>query len=498
MNVLIATSEAVPFAKTGGLADVSGALPVELARIGVRPIVMMPAYREALEAGQPIEPVGVRLEIPIGGKLVTGELLESRLPESDVPVYLVRQDDYFDRSGLYGAEGQDYQDNCERYVFFCRAVLETIEQMGWSIDVVHANDWQTGLLPAYLATEYGQRPVFEGIATLFTVHNLAYQGSFWHWDMALTGLDWKYFNWRQMEFFGNLNLMKTGLVFADAINTVSPRYAEEIQSAPLGCGLEDVLRFRSAQLSGIINGVDYQVWNPATDDALAANYDVETFPQGKAVCKAALQREVGLPEEPDAPLIGIVGRFAEQKGFDLVSVVLQDWLQSAQVQWVILGTGEEKYEKMFRQLADAHPQKFALQNLFSGPLARRIEAGADLFLMPSRYEPCGLNQLYSLRYGTVPVVRETGGLADTITDTRSETIRDGTANGFRFTEFHAQALSETLWRAVKAYQDRPVWEQLIRTGMSQDWSWGQSALLYQELYQQIHQQTCSKAGTSHA
>ncbi len=252
MNILFATSEAVPFAKTGGLADVCGALPIELARLGHRPTVIMPAYRKVRYCGLPIEPLGIDFIVPIGSKTVTGHLLRSRLPDSDVPVYLVQQDQYFDRDELYGADGQDYIDNCERYVFFCRAVLEAIRLLELEVDVVHVNDWQTGLVPAYLKTEYRGLPRYERIASLFTIHNLAYQGKFWHWDMLLTGLDWKYFNWHQMEFHGMLNLLKTGLVFADRISTVSPRYAEEIQSSPLGCGLEGLLQHRRDSLSGIL------------------------------------------------------------------------------------------------------------------------------------------------------------------------------------------------------------------------------------------------------
>ncbi len=485
MRILLAASEAVPFAKTGGLADVAGALPVELAKLGHETTLILPAYRKAMESGQPIEPTGHDFAVRIGSKVVRGTLLKSVLPNSQVPVYLVKQDDYYDRPDLYGSGGSDFIDNCERYTFFCRAVLESIRALNLNVDVIHANDWQTGLLPAFLKIEYRNIPGYERIATLFTIHNLAYQGQFWHWDMLLTGLDWKYFNWHQMEFFGKLNLMKTGLVFADALSTVSPRYAEEIQSSPLGCGLEGVLQQRRDVLTGIINGVDYSTWNPATDPYLAQTYDVNTVETGKAACKAALQREFGLPTEPRTPLLGIVGRLTEQKGFDLITTVMQDWVRTSPAQWVVLGTGEPRFHQALTALADRYPQKVAVRVAYSDALAHRIEAGADVFLMPSRFEPCGLNQLYSLKYGTVPLVRATGGLADTVHDATRESIEAGTATGFTFHEYSSLALAETLARVCQTYDIPSVWSKLVKTGMSQDWSWGRSAREYVTVYQQM-------------
>ncbi|HVA45475.1 MAG TPA: glycogen synthase GlgA [Pirellulales bacterium] len=485
MNILLAGSEAVPFAKTGGLADVMASLPIELERLGHRPLVFLPAYRRAVECGQPVEATDVSLTVQIGSKTVSGRLLRSVLPNSTVPVYLVQQDDYYRREDLYGVNGSDFVDNCERFVFFCRAVLEAVRQLQIPIDVVHAHDWQTGLIPAYLKAEYRGVPLYERVASLFTIHNLSYQGVFWHWDMLLTGLDWKYFNWHQMEFYGKLNLMKTGLVFADAINTVSPRYAEEIQTAPLGCGLEGVLQQRRDVLSGIVNGVDYRIWNPKTDGQLARNYDERTFAEGKAACKSALQAELGLPQDKNLPLIGFIGRLVDQKGLDLVSGVLQDGLRTSDVQWVLLGTGEPKYHQLLSTLAERFPQKLALRLAFSDPLAHRIEAGADIFLMPSRFEPCGLNQLYSLKYGTVPVVRATGGLADTVTDTNEQTLAAGTATGFTFRAYEALALAETLRRAIDAWHQPHLWSQIVAAGMRQDWSWQRSARQYVEVYQSL-------------
>ncbi len=484
MKIVLATSEAVPFAKTGGLADVCGALPVELARLGHQVTVIMPGYRSIQAAGMSIESTGVQLSIPIGRKSVTGRLLLSHLPGSDVPVYFVDQPDYYDRPDLYQSSGRDYPDNCERFVFFSRAVLEAVRQLDLETDILHCNDWQTGLVPAYHKIEYRAVPQLERAASLITVHNLAYQGTFWHWDMLLTGLDWKYFNWQQMEFFGQLNLMKTGLVFSDAINTVSPRYAEEIQSAPLGSGLEGVLQQKRNILSGIINGVDYSQWNPETDSHLPANYGPKNVREGKMQCKAALQQEFGLPRDNGgAPLIAFVGRLSEQKGIDLIVPVIQEWVQSSNAQWVVLGTGDAKYQEQLLTLSQRHPMKVGAKFEFSERLAHLIEAGADMFMMPSRFEPCGLSQLYSLKYGTVPVVRATGGLADTVVNTTDETFAAGTATGFSFHDYSSFALSETLRRAVAAFGRPEDWTKLIANDMKQDWSWSRSAREYVTLYE---------------
>ena len=481
----MAASEAVPFAKTGGLADVCGALPIELARLGHEPVLILPAYRNARYCGLPITPMGIDFIVPIGSKTVTGHLLQSKLPSTNVPVYLVQQDYYFDREELYRSNGKDYSDNCERFVFYCRAVLEAIRLLELNVDVLHCNDWQTGLIPAYLKIEYRTLPRYQNTASLFTIHNMAYQGQFWHWDMLLTGLDWKYFNWHQMEYYGKLNLLKTGLVFADALSTVSPRYALEIQNPAFGCGLEGLLQHRRDVLTGILNGVDESEWNPDADPLISANYNADTFDQGKPVCKAAMQSELGLPQRGDAPLVGMIGRLADQKGYDLVAKVIPEWVARNDTQWVILGKGEPIYHELFTDLARRHPDKVAVRLEYSDRLAHRIEAGADMFLMPSRYEPCGLNQMYSLKYGTVPVVRETGGLADTIVDANEQNLAAGTANGFSFREDNPLALSETLARAVEAYGRPETWRQLVATGMRQDWSWGRSARQYVKLYEQI-------------
>ncbi len=497
MNVLIASSEVGPFAKTGGLADVCGALPLALSRLGAQPTVVMPAFRRHIaKSGLPIHDTEISFDIPIGTKVVPGRLLQSQLPGSNVPVYFVDQPDYFDRAELYREKGADYKDNCERFVFFCRAVMESIRLLELNVDVVHCNDWQTGLIPAYLRCEYQHAHGYEHVVSLMTIHNLAYQGRFWLWDMLLTGLDWKYFNWKQMEFYGDLNLLKTGIVFADAVSTVSRRYAQEIQTPELGCGLEGVLQQRADMLHGIINGVEDAVWNPATDPLIPMKYTVANWPDGKGVCKAALQATFNLPAAPDTPVIGLIGRLADQKGWDLVAAVMKRWVRDVDAQWVILGAGEPQYHELLASLAREHPNRIGVKLEFSEKLAHLIEAGSDMFLMPSRYEPCGLNQLYSLKYGTVPVVRETGGLADTVRDLTSDSLSAGAATGFSFAPYDPSALEETLRRAMEVFVQQPaVWSNLVETGMQQDWSWGNSARRYLELYRQmiaIREQACTK------
>ena len=483
LNILFATSEAVPFCKTGGLGDVCGSLPRALAELGHSPSIILPAFRQVYQAGVDINPTGVEFDIPIGQKQVHGRYLRSTLPDSEVPVFFVDCPEYFDRHELYREKGEDYRDNCERFAFFSRAAIRAIALLDLGTEVLHCHDWQTGLIPAYLKTMFGDRPPYDQVATLYTIHNLAYQGSFWHWDMALTGIDWKYFNWRQMEFYGNLNFMKTAISFADAISTVSPTYAQEILRPPMSCGLEGALQQRSDELYGILNGVDYSSWNPATDSFLGEKtYDSSSFETGKAACKSALQREMGLPERPEVPLLASVGRLADQKGFDLIVRVMQQWAPHRELQWVILGTGEPKYHQMLGQMAADRPDRIGVRLAFSNELAHLIEAGADMFMMPSQYEPCGLNQLYSLKYGTVPVVRRTGGLADTVVDANPQTLAAGVATGFTFDDYTSLALADTLERACQLFADRSAWRELVMRGMQQDWSWNRSAALYAELY----------------
>lgn len=495
-RIVLAASEVVGLAKTGGLADVVGSLPPALVRRGHECAVFMPLYRSVRAGVLPISPTGLQFAIPIRARVVPGSLWKTSLPGTGVPVYLIEQAEFFERDdpregrGLYqytlpAGQRRDYPDNCERFVFFCRAVLQTIESLGLRPTILHANDWQTGLLPVYLREEYQHRPGFGDLRSLFTIHNIGYQGTFWHWDLPITGLDWKLFNHRQLEFYGQLCLLKGGIVFSDMISTVSPTYAREIQTAAFGCGLEGVLTERRHQLFGIVNGVDYGVWDPATDRHLVRTYGPEEVVEGKRACKKALQTRFGLTPNEAAPLLGVVARLAHQKGIDLISATAE-WLLAQGAQLVVLGEGEPGYHVFFEELKRKHPEQVGVFIGFDEPLAHQIEAGSDIFLMPSLYEPSGLNQLYSLKYGAVPVVRATGGLADTIVDCNPSTLSAGLATGFLFTQYAQDAFRAALERALKIYREEPQnWLKLIRNGMRQDWSWDRVAVDYERLYAKL-------------
>ncbi len=457
LHIAMISSEVVPFAKTGGLGDVCGALPIALEQLGHQCSVFLPCYRSAMQSGLAIEPTSIVFTIPVGGRHVACRVMKSKLPNSQVVIYLLDQPAYFDRDGLYGDKQGEFRDNCERFAFFCRAVMEAIAQLSLEIDIVHAHDWQAGLMPAYVATGFGGYQWARSAKSVMTIHNLAYQGRFWHYDMVLTGLDWQYFNWQQMEFYGQLNLMKTGIAFANAVTTVSPTYAREITEPEMGCALDGTLRDRGQSLIGIVNGVDYAHWNPAIDPYLVKKFDVNNWKEGKFECKRALQSAHGLAVDAQTPLIGIVGRLADQKGWDLIIPLLQRMLVETSVQWIILGTGDERYAQQLRQLASHSPTKIAVKLDFAEPLAHQIEAASDMFLMPSRYEPCGLNQLYSLKYGSVPIVHSTGGLVDTVTDTTPQSLADGTATGFRFDHYNLESLRVAVDRAVQTYHAQRIY-----------------------------------------
>jgi starch synthase len=502
MRCLYVASEVAGLAKTGGLADVAASLPRALADRGHEVAVLMPLYRCIRKGPHALTPTGLNFSVPIGGRLVSGSIWRTTIPASNVPVYLIEQQAYFERddpaagAGLYQytrPDGSriDYEDNCERFVFFNRAVLETIRLLDFWPDALHLNDWQTGLVPVYLQ-ELGLpesyaalRPRFAALKTLLTIHNLAYQGLFWHFDMPLTGLPWRLFRYEQLEFYGKINFLKAGIVNANLLNTVSPTYAKEIQTPYHGCGLQAVLAARRHDLSGIVNGIDVRVWNPATDRHVAANYDIDTAVQGKAVCKKAVQQDFGLPQSPATPLLAMVSRLAEQKGVDLLGQIAPALLRQ-NVQLVVLGEGQPEYHAMLRALKSRFPAQVGLKLGQDEPLAHRIEAGADIFLMPSIYEPCGLSQLYSLKYGTVPVVRATGGLCDTVADATPERLQAGGATGFTFVAMTPAAFLETVERALELFRGQPTqWLGLVRTGMRQDWSWRRSAAEYEQLYQMV-------------
>ncbi|OLC32358.1 MAG: starch synthase [Armatimonadetes bacterium 13_1_40CM_64_14] len=472
MKILFCVSEAVPLAKTGGLADVGGALPAALAAVGCDVRVVLPRYRSISERGW--RPVGT-VDVSSGGEAVSGTILDGTMPETAVPTWLVDQPKYFDRSGLYGEAGRDYPDNLARFGFFCRAVLAWVGRQSWKPDLIHCNDWQTALIPPLIRAERAERT-----PTLLTIHNLAYQGLFPAQEFALTGLPASFFTMAGLEFWGQVNVLKGGLVFADTLTSVSETYAREIQTAEFGAGLDGVLRDRARDLWGILNGVDYRVWDPSHDPLIPAQYSAGDL-TGKRICKEHLQREFGLYERPDIPIVGMVTRLVDQKGLDLVEAAVED-LFAFGVQLVVLGAGDARYEQVLGELPRRYPKRAGIRIGFDNALAHRIEAGADLFLMPSRYEPSGLNQLYSLRYGTVPVVRHTGGLADSIVDTTPDTLAAGTANGFVFVAYDAPAMLQALRRALEAFRTPHTWRRVQKTGMAADFSWTASARKYHALY----------------
>ncbi len=485
LRIVLTSSEAVPFSKTGGLADVTTALAKALDAQGHVVTMIVPDYRvirkEKHDRLPSVSDSGLRLAVAMNGRRMAAGVNWTTLPDTSVTVLLVQQPYYFDRPNLYMEHGEGYVDNCERYCFFSRVVLEICRQMVLRPDIIHANDWQTGLVPALLHAQYAHLPGFENAASVMTLHNMAYQGRFWHLDMPLTGMEWRYFNMHHMEFWGDLNLLKTGICFADQITTVSPTYANEICTPEFGEHLDTVLIQRRRDLTGILNGIDTDEWNPATDRHLPATYTFESAATGKATCKRHLQDRLGLPHRADVPLFGMVSRMSDQKGLDLIAGAATRILHQ-DVQVAFLGTGDPRYEGHLQYLAAHDPEKVAVHVGFDEGLAHQIEAGADAFLMPSRFEPCGLNQMYSLRYGTVPVVRAVGGLADSVVDTTPQTLEAGTATGFTFTDYTDGAFAKTFERATKAYRDKAVWNQLMHTGMAADWSWHRSANRYVDIY----------------
>ena len=479
MRILFVSSEAYPLIKTGGLGDVAGSLPHALLDLKLDVRLIMPAYATAL--GQ-LGETKILTQFSEGTDTVT--LREGQLPDSPLKVWLVDAPGYFDRPGnpYLDSNGQPWVDNAERFALFCRIVTRLALNQGglnWAPDIVHCNDWQTGLVPALLELS-PQRP-----ATVFTIHNLAYQGLFPAESVQKLGLPASWWSHHVLEFHGQLSFIKGGLVFADRINTVSPSYAREIQTAEFGNGLDGLLRHRSSVLSGILNGIDTDEWNPATDPLLEYHYDTHNL-SGKFSNKQALQSALGLPQKPGAPLIGLVSRLVTQKGIDIILDAIPS-LVKLPLQLVLLGSGDRALETRLTTLARQHPNKLAVSIGYDETLAHHIEAGADMYLMPSRFEPCGLNQMYSLRYGTVPIVRNVGGLADTVTDISAKTLAKGTANGFIVNTDDSLALLKTIKRALRRYRNKAQWQQLQTTGMQQDFSWRNSAREYLTLYRHARQ-----------
>jgi starch synthase len=475
LKVLFVASECAPFAKTGGLADVVGALPKALRPLGIDVRVAMPLY-----AGMPwneLEVLDGFLSVPMWYGEARARVRVGKLPESDVPLYAIEYNRYFDRPYLYGPPAEGYPDNLERFTFLSRGSLELCKALGFFPDVIHCNDWQTALVPLYLNTLEWMKPLHAS-ASIYSIHNLAYQGVFDGGGMFITGLGREHYNPTELEHFGAMNLTKGALYHSTLLGTVSPTYAREIQTPVYGSGLDGVMSARSGDLVGILNGIDIDEWNPAADRHLPERFDVKDV-RGKAACKAALQKEAGFPVRPDVPVFGVVGRLTPQKGFDVLAHAL-DRILGWDVQLVLLGTGDPDAERFFAWADAHHGDRFRAWLRFDNGRAHRIEAGSDFFLMPSRFEPCGLNQMYSLRYGTLPIVRATGGLVDTVAN-YDETTGGGT--GFMFADLHPESLANTIGWAVSTWYDRPDHIKAMRQrAMVQDFSWARAAHDYRDLY----------------
>lgn len=477
MHVAFVASECVPYSKTGGLADVIGALPRALAALGHRVSVYLPKYRQTDSAG--LKVLVPSLTIPFDDNYRFPTLLEGP-QQGGVSIFFIEYEPFFGRESMYGTTLGDYPDNAERFALFARAVLEAAKVTGVP-DVFHCHDWQAALVPVLLRSLYAEDPAYRRTPVVFTIHNMGYQGLFPPEVLPLLQLPWDLFTITKLEFFGKANFLKGALVLSDFITTVSRKYSQEIQTREYGFGLEGVLKARSSTVAGILNGVDYDEWSPERDPFIAAQYAADTLDE-KAKDKADLLKSFALAETTARlPVIGIVSRFAGQKGFDLIAQVA-DRLAREELIVVALGSGDKAYEDLFRRLQKLYPQRFAVKIAYDNTLAHKIEAGADMFLMPSRYEPCGLNQIYSLRYGTVPIVRATGGLDDTIETWNAKTQR---GTGFKFSEYTGEALLVAIRAALAAYKDEAGWQTLMRNGMAKDFSWNTSAREYVKVYERV-------------
>jgi starch synthase len=480
LKVLVVASECAPFVKTGGLGDVVGALPKALRELDIDVRIVLPLY-----AGIPwndLEALEGTLRIPMWYGAAESGVRLGHLDRSDVPVYFLEYHRYFDRPHPYGPPDGGYADNLERFALLSRGALELCKALGWIPDVIHANDWQSGLVPVYLNTVEWAQPL-HGTASLYTIHNLAYQGEFDEAAMRVTSLGPEHYNAAEFEHFGAMNVTKAALYHSTLLSTVSPTYAREIKTGEYGCGLDGVLEARSADLFGILNGIDGDEWNPASDAHLPARFDVSDL-SGKAICKAALQREAGLPVRSDVPLFTAIGRLGAQKGTDVLAEAL-DRLLSWDLQVVVLGTGDPDAEQLLARISGAHRDRLCTFLEFDSARAHRIEAGGDFFLMPSRFEPCGLSQMYSLRYGTLPVVRATGGLVDTVSNYDEAT---GGGTGFVFEHLGSDSLADTVGWATSTWYERPEHVELMRRrGMRRDFSWRRAARDYEALYRRAYQ-----------
>jgi starch synthase len=473
MRILFVASEALPYAKTGGLADVIEALSRALVKLGHEVAVFLPRYR-GVKASSVVLP---SMTIPQGTRLRFPAIADGGMHRG-VRYFFLDDPFYFDRDGIYGERNQEYPDNAERFTEFSRAAIEMAKQI-WLPELIHCHDWQTAMVPTLLRSSYGDDPVVRDIPVVFTVHNIGYHGVFPKEAMERAGIPAGVFHPGGIEFFGNVNFLKGGLIYSDYLTTVSRKYAQEIQTSEFGFGLEGVIRSRSNRLVGILNGVDYSIWSPERDTLIPMKYSANNL-EGKRVCKEALLDEFKLLKDGvNRPVLGIVSRFADQKGFDLIAEIVRELLHE-DVLLAVLGTGDRRYEELFRALTMDFPGRVGAVIAYDNKLAHLVEAGADIFLMPSRYEPCGLNQIYSLRYGTVPVVRATGGLDDTI---EPFDLEHGSGTGFKFSEYSGEALLDAIRQALHHYSDEGVWNRIQLNGMAKDFSWNTSAAEYAKLYE---------------
>ena len=477
ISVLMAASEIAPYAKTGGLGDVMGSLPAALARAGADVSLVMPAYSSVLNGGYVFDGPDLRVSVPVSNRLEPVEIFRTRTHEG-TPIYFVRSDKYFDREFLYGTPEGDYPDNAERFVFFSRAILELARHLKPTI--LHVNDWQAALAIAFLRSQPARYPELVTTKTVITIHNLGYQGRFWTADWHLLNTDWSLFTPRYFEFYGDINFLKAGIVFADVITTVSPTYAQEIRTPEQGFGLEGVFQERADRLFGIINGVDYGVWNPETDTLIAQNFSARDT-RGKIACASDLRSYFGLARAKGSPIIGMVTRLSAQKGVDLVRDAFSHILRRS-CQFTLVGAGERVLQQTFQELGLQHKGQVGVEIVFSEQVAHKIIAGSDILLMPSLYEPGGLTHLYGFKYGTIPVARATGGLRDTITPFRAQT---GKGNGFLFSEYSASKLVSAIDRALAAYGQNDLWARLVHSAMLSDFSWERSATGYLDIYARV-------------
>ena len=479
LKILLASSEVYPFAKTGGLADIAGSLPKALKQLGHDVRVIMPKHKCVTQCPLGIRPMGLDVDIPVGETRKMGFLYSSHL-NGDIPVYLVGNETYFSRDPIYGTRHGEYPDNAKRFIFFCRSVLEACKSMGFHPDIIHCNDWQTGLIPAYLKTVYAGDKWFQNTRTLFSIHNLGYQGNFPASELKTAGLPSSIFTPEGVEFYNHFSFLKSGLVFADLLTTVSPTYAKEIQTKEFGFKMDGILRHRSKDLFGVLNGVDYLEWDPKVDPCIEKNYSPKSMSR-KLACKRKLAEIFSLKVDNAMPIFSMVTRLSSQKGIDLVIETLNNIL-GEETAFVLLGSGDTAYEDYFLKLSKKYPDRIGVHIGFNEKLAHQILAGTDFLLMPSQYEPCGLTQMYSLKYGAIPIVRSVGGLADSIKEFNRKTLR---GTGFKFKKFAPENLQRAVQKAMSVYREKNQWKQLTLNIMNANFGWVRAAKKYSQLYRRV-------------